>query len=312
MYLHATLDLSASGAFSMPEPNMHRGSRPSAAEWIADCAYFNTPQGHRIAYWTEGAGPDLVLLHGFPTWSYDYAEARSDLARDHRVIGLDFLGYGASDKPRRHDYSVTASADAVEALLTRLGIGRATLVIHDYGGIVGQELLDRDRAGRLSFRIDGVHLLNCGIVYAAYRPTRAQRALATPLIGPIVARGLTKARVRAGLDAVRGVKLTDADFEQLWVGMARDNGHTLAHRHIRYNAERARHHQRWEDALAAYQGPLHFIWGMDDPVSGARVLAAAQERYPWATVTALNGIGHFPQAEAPEAVAAAIRATHTR
>lgn len=64
------------------------------------------PRGHRIAFRRRGQGPVVLVLHGFPTWSYDYAEVANDLARDHDVITLDFLGYGASDKPNPYEYSV--------------------------------------------------------------------------------------------------------------------------------------------------------------------------------------------------------------
>ena len=73
----------------------------------------------------------------------------TDLAADHDVITLDFLGYGASDKPKPYDYSVAESADTVEDLAAHLGLQSVRLVAHDYGGIVGQELIDRALADRL-------------------------------------------------------------------------------------------------------------------------------------------------------------------
>lgn len=78
----------------------------------------------------------------------------------------------------------------------------------------------------------------------------------------------------------------------------------------RYNAERAAHHRRWGKALADWGGPLHLVWGLDDPVSGRHVLEAASKVLPHATVTELPGVGHYPQSEAPQAVAAAVR-THS-
>jgi pimeloyl-ACP methyl ester carboxylesterase len=75
------------------------GGVPRAADWIAENDTLVTRRGHRIAFRRRGVGPTVLMLHGFPTWSYDYAEVASDLARDHDVITLDFLGYGASDKP---------------------------------------------------------------------------------------------------------------------------------------------------------------------------------------------------------------------
>jgi pimeloyl-ACP methyl ester carboxylesterase len=280
---------------------------PRAAEWITENDTLTSRRGHRIAFRRRGTGPTVLLLHGFPTWSYDYAEMATDLAADHDVITMDFLGYGASDKPDNYRYSVPESADTVEDLVAHLNLSSVRLVVHDYGGIVGQELVDRANRGRLPFAIGDVTMLNCGIVYSAYRPTRMQKLLIRPVIGKLLAGRVSAARVRSALDAVRGTPLTDNEFDDLWVGMSRDNGHKRSHLLIKYNAERAVHHQRWESALAGWSGPLHLVWGLADPVSGSHVLEQAVKTLPRAGVTELPGVGHFPSSEAPRAVAAVVR-----
>src|ERR1700744_2421837 len=194
---------SAKGDATMTGP----GGVPRAAEWIAENDTLVSRRGHRIAFRRRGAGPTLLLLHGFPTWSYDYAEVASDLARDHEVITLDFLGYGASDKPNPYQYSVAESADTVEDLLAHLHLESAHLVVHDYGGIVGQELVDRALADALGFTISSVTVLNCGIVYSAYRPTRLQKLLILPVLGRLISSQVTAGRLRSGLDDVRGSAL---------------------------------------------------------------------------------------------------------
>jgi pimeloyl-ACP methyl ester carboxylesterase len=247
------------------------------------------------------------MLHGFPTWSYDYAEVATDLAADHDVVTLDFLGYGASEKPNPYEYSVAESADVLEDLVAHLGLDSVRLVAHDYGGIVAQELIDRILAGKLGFGISSLVMLNSGIVYSAYRPTLVQKLLILPGIGKLIASRVSAGRLRAGLDAVRGSRLTEAELDDLWYGVSRDDGHKLAYRLIRYNAERAAHHRRWEKALTDWDGPLYLVWGPDDPVSGRHVLDQATTVLPRAQVTELVGVGHYPQSEAPQAVAAAIR-----
>jgi pimeloyl-ACP methyl ester carboxylesterase len=279
----------------------------TAAEWIAENDTFTSRRGHRIAFRRRGSGPTVLLLHGFPTWSYDYAEVARDLAADHDVITMDFLGYGVSDKPGSYSYSVDESADTVEDLLAHLGVTSVTLVVHDYAGIVGQELLDRANRGALPFTIEHVTMLNSGIVYSAYRPTRLQKLLILPVIGKLLAGRVSAGRVRSALDAVRGTPLSDHEFDDLWLGMSRDDGHKRSHLLIKYNAERAVHHKRWEAALANWPGPLHLVWGLADPVSGGHVLELAVKVLPRATVTELADVGHYPSSEAPDAVAAAVR-----
>lgn len=247
------------------------------------------------------------MLHGFPTWSYDYAVVAEDLARDHEVITLDFLGYGASDKPNPYDYSVAESADIVEELAVYLGLGAVDLVVHDYGGIVAQELIDRALTGNAPFTINRLVASNFGLVFSAYTPTTLQKLLIRPVVGRFVANRITGPRLRSGLDALRTRNLTDEEFDDLWLGVSRLDGHKLAHKHIQYNTERKIHHVRWEKALSAWDGSVHLVWGMDDPVSGRHVLEQATDLLPHATVTALEGVGHYPQSEAPDAFAAAVR-----
>jgi pimeloyl-ACP methyl ester carboxylesterase len=273
-------------------------------DWLAGGERIVSRHGQMFVQ-SGGGGAPVLLLHGFPTWSWDWAGVAAGLPG--RWIAPDLLGYGFSAKGAR-DLSVNMQADAIEDLAAALSLDALHLVAHDYGTIVAQELLDRGGRGRLRFAIQRVALLNAGIVYIAYRPTRLQRLLALPMIGKAIARRITADKLRAGLDAVLspGRALSDNEFAGLWRGISHDDGHHQAHRLIRYNAERTRHAGRWESALAAFHGPLTFIWGLEDPVAGRHVLAAARAAYPRATVTELAGIGHYPQLEAPTAVAAAL------
>jgi pimeloyl-ACP methyl ester carboxylesterase len=275
-----------------------------AETWMASCHRLPTAKGE-LAWRSTGEGPTMLLLHGFPTWSYDWAGVAPTLARSFRVVTPDFLGYGASDKPR-DGTTVPASADAITRLVAELGVPEVHLVIHDYGGIVGQELLDRLDRGVLGFDVASLQILNGSVFLGAYRPTATQRLLLHPLLGPVAARLLTPSMARRGLDRVRGTPLSDAEFAALWAGMSRDGGHRRAHIQLGYVHERDTHAPRWEAATRAYRGPVHLVWGLDDPVSGRGALDLATAALPDAHVTTLPGVGHFPQSEAPDAVAAAL------
>ena len=150
-------------------------------------------------------------------------------------------------------------------------------------------------------------VLNSGIVFSAYRPTRLQEAAGSAGHREAARPPDHRNRFRSALDAVRGSPLTDAEFDNLWHGVALHDGHKLANLLIRYNAERVAHHHRWERALVDWDGPLQLVWGLDDPVSGRHVLEQATAVLPRAVVTELDGVGHYPQSEAPQAVGAAVR-----
>ena len=85
----------------------------------------------------------LLLIHGFPTASWDWYRMWPDLVQEYHVLAADFLGFGFSDKPRNYPYSILDQADLLEALLREKGIGRVHIISHDYGDTVAQELLAR-------------------------------------------------------------------------------------------------------------------------------------------------------------------------
>ncbi|MEU5984398.1 alpha/beta hydrolase [Streptomyces sp. NPDC047434] len=263
--------------------------------------------GHEIFVRRDGPadGTPVTLLHGFPTSSHDWAPIVPTLAAAGlRVTTLDFLGFGESDKPRRHTYSVLEQADLVEEVWRRTDTGRTALVAHDYGVSVGQELLARDPA-----RVTHMAWLNGGLYPDLHRPVPTQRLLHGPL-GPLIAPLTTRRRFGATLRGVLGRELCDADLRELWAAASRAGGKRRAPRLLRYIDERRTHRERWTTALEEYPGPALFLWGPADPISGAHVLARVRTRMPGASVVELTGppaVGHYPQLEDPATVAEALR-----
>src|SRR5690554_6242724 len=99
----------------------------------------------------RGGDPVLLLIHGFPTASWDWHRVWPALtARFGRVLAADMIGFGFSAKPRRYPYSIFDQADLQEGLLRAAGVARAHILAHDYGDTVAQELLARheDRRAR--------------------------------------------------------------------------------------------------------------------------------------------------------------------
>src|SRR3954469_10902218 len=108
-------------------------------------------------------GHALVLLHGYPSSSYDWRHA-FDLLPAYHLIGFDFLGFGLSDKPRDRVYSLGVQADFAEAIVGRFADGPVVLVAHDMGSSVATELLARDIEGRLSFDLASTLIFNASLV----------------------------------------------------------------------------------------------------------------------------------------------------
>ena len=109
-------------------------------DWKAAGHYFTYKQ-QQIFVNESGSGETLLLIHGFPTASWDWYRMWPDLVQEYHVLAADFLGFGFSDKPRNYSYSILDQADLLEALLREKGIERVHIISHDYGDTVAQELL---------------------------------------------------------------------------------------------------------------------------------------------------------------------------
>ena len=148
--------------------------RPSAA------------QTFKLSCRVEGAGPWLTLLHGFPTCSWDWVKIVNPLKARYRLLMFDFLGFGDSDKPSGHDYSLFEQADYTEALWRHFDVEKTGLVAHDYGTTVALELLSRQAEGQLTVQIEKAVLMNGGLYVDQIRPVPAQRLLQTPALGALL------------------------------------------------------------------------------------------------------------------------------
>jgi pimeloyl-ACP methyl ester carboxylesterase len=268
------------------------------ADWIAGGATRRLA-GHRIfvrAAATLGK-PPLLLIHGYPTASYDWHRLWTPLARRYSLFAADLLGFGMSEKPRRSDYPISLQADICEALLAESGLSRVHVLAHDYGDTVAQELLARSLEGRL--RLDSVCFLNGGLFPETHRPRPIQKLLGNPLVGPLLARLMGYARFEATMRSIWGRQPPDCDeLRDLWVLIERDGGRYALARLIDYMEQRRRHRSRWVGALVESPVPRRLICGAEDPVSGAHLAQRYRELVPDADVVVLDGVGHYPQLEA--------------
>ena len=263
----------------------------------------------RIFVRRAGAGAHTTLLHGFPSSSHDWAAVAGELQAQRELLLADFLGFGASEKPAEHVYSIHEQADLVEALWDLAGVRETALVAHDYAVSVAQELLARRAEGRLRVDISSLTLLNGGIYPDLHRLTPGQVALLDPEQGPKLGPLMTEELFAASLQPTFAPTFdSSGEAAQIWRSMERDGGLLIAHLLIGYVHDRKRHAARWVPALESTDVPLSFIWGMLDPVSGAHVAERIRERLPGARLVQLADVGHWPMLEAPARVLAGLAA----
>jgi pimeloyl-ACP methyl ester carboxylesterase len=260
--------------------------------------------GHAIRYWDAGKGEPLLLIHGFPTAAWDWHYLWWPLAARYRVIACDMLGFGDSAKPRGHAYRILEQADLQQALLARLDIREPLhLLVHDYGNSVAQELLARHREGRI--RLASCVFLNGGLFPETHRPVLSQKLLLSPL-GALFGRLFNRARLAANFAKVFGPRTQPSaeELDAFWSLIARHDGPAVMHRLIHYIRDRREHRERWVGAMQHSGVPLRLIDGPLDPISGAHMVQRYRELIADADTVLLDGIGHYPQCEAPEQVLA--------
>jgi pimeloyl-ACP methyl ester carboxylesterase len=262
-------------------------------------------RGHAIhTFRQKGEGPLLLLLHGFPSSSYDWVPLL-ELISAANVLAFDFLGFGLSEKPRDSDYSLFWQADLSEELVHRHGAGRSVFVLaHDMGTSVANELMARDIEGKLEMELAGILLFNGSMVLEVASPTPAQRALRSRL-GPLVARLSSERFFRHQFGSVFSAAhpLSEEEAADQWSLVCHNGGRTLGHRLVSYMDQRETHAERWHGAIRDWPGTLSLAWGMRDPVATTAVLAALRELRPGVAVSELDELAHYPQIEDPRAIA---------
>lgn len=289
---------------------MPAGEHESIASWEA-LGTTHRLLGHDVfAADVRPAGAErlepLLVIHGFPTSSFDFADLAPQLAEHRRVVLVDLLGYGLSAKPDLH-YTMALQADLVVALLSELGIDRLALLTHDMGDTVGGELLARTAEGSWPVEITRRVVTNGSIYIAMAHLTAGQELLLSLPDEPIdEAMAPSREALGASLVATLSAAHGDVDLSAHAELVVHGGGNRMLARTIRYIEERRANERRFTGAIETHPSPLGIVWGPEDPIAVApmaeRLLSARAD----ATLTWIDGAGHYPQIEEPDAYLAAI------
>jgi pimeloyl-ACP methyl ester carboxylesterase len=251
-------------------------------------------------------GPAVLLIHGFPTASWDWAPLWALMESDHRLLTLDMLGFGFSAKPVLDAYPIGDQADLFVDFLAAHQVDRCHVIAHDYGDTVAQELLARSNARQLPCQLASVTLLNGGIFPEAHRPLLIQRLLSSPF-GPLAARLSSRTSMAMSMRRIfgSGRPPTDEELDGFWTLITANEGRRALPVVSRYRLERRRLRERWVNALIHTRVPLRLIVGLEDPIAGHATAQRYRELVPAPDVVPLPGAGHYPQMEAPDKVMSA-------
>ena len=258
-------------------------------------------EGLRMHYVDEGAGDPFLLMHGEPDWSYLYRRMIPILAKGHRVVAPDFIGFGRSDKPLRiEDYSYDLHVNSIRALIEGLDLRRITMVVQDWGGPIGLRV-----ATEMKDRFAALVVLNTGLFSSKDWPTPgfmswrnfAERVGLDLPVGRIIqgatTRELDEDTLR-GFEApwpVRESKAGVASFPLL-VPISTDHPNAVAMRKV-------------ADELRTWDVPALVCWSDSDPVfplatgeAFARMLKGARD-----PLHVVNGASHMLQEDKGEEIA---------
>ncbi len=145
---------------------------------------YHTIGNHRLQYVDEGQGDVILMVHGNPTWSFYFRKLITLLAKSHRVIAVDHIGCGLSDKPQEYNYCLQNHINNLDSLLQHLQVKSFSLVIHDWGGAIGMGVAAKNPGS-----IQRAMVLNT----AAFRSERIPLRISVcrwPVVGKLLVRGL--------------------------------------------------------------------------------------------------------------------------
>jgi haloalkane dehalogenase len=271
--------------------------RPEADLYPFESRYLPV-KGGRLHYLDEGVGEPVVCLHGNPTWSFYYRDVVKDLRTDYRVVAPDHIGCGLSDKPgdRDYDYTLDRRVDDVETLLEHLGLREnLTLVLHDWGGMIGMAFAARhpERVRRLVLLNTAAFLLPAG--------KRLPRSLwwvrKTPLGAGLVrglnafSRGAARYCVTSPMaPAVRAGYLAPYDSWANRIAVLR----FVQDIPLRCEDRAYETVRRVQDGLERFRGtPTLICWGERDFVFDGDFLAQWRLRLPTAEYHTFANAGHY-------------------
>lgn len=258
--------------------------------------------GARLYYYaagTRGAGEPVVLLHGFPTSSHLWNALVPLLPEGRRVVVLDHLGFGRSDRPSGRDVGVRGHADRIVALLDVLGINRACVVGHDVGGGIAQSLAVRHPA-----RVSHLCLVN-SVAFDDWpvREVKLARAMLplTRYLPPTWLLSVVRADLLRGyVDEDRGGRSIAQYLRPFGTPDGRDG---LMEHLASLSCDET---QAIAPRLGKLVQPAAIVWGAHDPWLPQSLARKLHEAIPGSTLDIIPDARHFTPEEAPEQIATAI------
>jgi len=271
--------------------------------------------GGNIAYLDYGQGQVLVMLHGVPTSSWLYRKMIAALQGDYRVIAIDMLGFGSSDKPKsaNGNYLPSNQADYIRQLLQHLNVTGYSLMFHDMGGLVAWELISDSIESKTKPSVSNLVVLNTIIDQQGFNHPNLKKGLMTRVMSDAFANQLTSAAVlektfdNMGLTA--NVKLSENICNGYVIPMKEGNGDVLYDFYTSFTDTEFASLRAQVGTLSEFDGDIMVLWGAEDKVLTTAQIPVLQKsaNIKQANITIYQNNAHFLPEEIPDKLSARIR-----
>jgi haloalkane dehalogenase len=264
--------------------------------------------GHRLHYIDEGAGDPMVMIHGNPTWSFYYRHLIKTFSPMYRTIAPDHIGCGLSDKPGAsgYDYTLSRRVSDLDFFLSSLDLsGKITLVVHDWGGMIGMAWAVRnpEKIGRIVVLNTAAFLPPGGKPL----PLRLRIIRNMPLFSKAAVQGLNLF-ARSALIMAPKKALSD-EVKKCLVGPYNSWNNRIATYRFVKDIPRTPSDPAYETVSRTDEGlhllrkiPMLICWGRHDFVFDLDYLEEWRQRFPEANVHLLEEAGHYILEDSPEKV----------
>lgn len=264
--------------------------------------------GLRYHYIDEGQGEVLLCVHGNPTWSFIWRNLVKELSKSYRVLAVDHIGCGFSDKPQEYPYRLDQHIRNLCRFVEELKLERITLIAHDWGGAIGM-----GAAERMPERFARFVLMNTGAFRRSEIPLRIA-VCRTPRFGAWAVRGLNAfARAALRMAIAKGTRLSPAVRAGYLAPYDSWENRVAILRFVE-DIPNLKSHPSYgtladvENGLAQFrESPVLLVWGLQDWCFTESFLREFEDRWPQAESVRLEHAAHYVFEDAPEEVLGAVR-----
>lgn len=244
----------------------------------------------------------LVILHGYLTSSYDYYKVLPELSKHYRVVLLDFIGFGFSEKLDKQYFTIIDQADYVLELCRLLDLNNITLFAHDYGTEIAQEIIARQNYSLINAPIEKYIFCNSTIpIYHSFflnYHKDLKEQVAKKLIAMLASFGYYKKTIKELF--FDESKITDEELKEMWYQLELNKGRDAINFIHHYIRERDIFWHRWSDALTENEIPLKLVLGRKKSINTDEPIKPINEKFDDNNIQWIENCGHYPMLENPK------------